>query len=59
MISKTHSIPIFHTKLHRPLVARDYVHREGLNGLLDESSAHALTLVSAPAGYGKSSAVSH
>jgi LuxR family maltose regulon positive regulatory protein len=53
MIPKTHSIPIFHTKLHRPPVARDFVHREGLNALLDGSSDHPLTLVSAPAGYGK------
>jgi LuxR family maltose regulon positive regulatory protein len=59
MISKTHSIPIFHAKLHRPPVARDFMRREALDALLDQSPAHALTLVSAPAGCGKSSAVNH
>ncbi len=58
MTVSRYSIPIIRTKLHRPPVARDFVHREGLNALLDESSDHPLTLVSAPAGYGKSTVVS-
>ncbi len=54
-----YSIPIIRTKLYRPSVASDFVYREGLDALLDESSDHPLTLVSAPAGYGKSTVVSH
>jgi hypothetical protein len=59
MTVSNYSIPIIRTKLHRPPVAGDFVHREGLNRLLDESFDHPLTLVSAPAGYGKSTSVSH
>ena len=51
--------PIIRTKLNRPPVAGDFVYREGLNALFVENSDHPLTLVSAPAGYGKSTAVSH
>jgi LuxR family maltose regulon positive regulatory protein len=59
MNSGRHSIPIYRTKLHRPPVARDFMHREALDVLLDQSFDHPLTLVSAPAGYGKSSCISH
>ena len=59
MMAGKHSIPIYKTKLHRPRVARDFMQREALDVLLDHSSDHPLTLVSAPAGYGKSSVVSH
>ncbi len=59
MTVSNYSIPIIRTKLHRPPVAGDFVHREGLNRLLDESLDNPLTLVSAPAGYGKSTIVSH
>ena len=59
MTVSRYSFPIIRTKLHRPPVAGDFVYREGLNALLDESSDHPLTLVSAPAGYGKSSLISH
>jgi LuxR family maltose regulon positive regulatory protein len=59
IMPEKHSIPIYHTKLHRPPLARGFMHREALNVLLDQSPDHPLTLVSAPAGYGKSSAVSH
>jgi len=41
------------TKLHRPPVARDAVCRERLLARLDEGSHLPLTLLSAPAGYGK------
>ena len=51
--------PIIRTKLHRPPVAGDFVYREGLNALFVENSDLPLTLVSAPAGYGKSTIVSH
>jgi LuxR family maltose regulon positive regulatory protein len=59
MLAGKHSIPIYKTKLHRPRVARDFMLREALDVLLDHSPDHPLILVSAPAGYGKSSVVSH
>jgi LuxR family maltose regulon positive regulatory protein len=59
MTVSRYSIPIIRTKLHRPPVAGDFVCRERLHALLDESSDHPLTLVSAPAGYGKSTFISH
>ena len=46
--------PIIRTKLHRPPVARDHLHRDHLLGKLNQHSRRPLTLVSAPAGYGKS-----
>ena len=52
-------IPIIRTKLHRPSVARDLVIRQALYDRLDEAGHLPLTLVSAPAGYGKSTLVSH
>jgi len=51
--------PILRTKLHRPRVSDDLVHRERLHALLDRGSRTSLTLVAAPAGYGKSMLVSH
>ena len=42
------------TKLYRPLVPPDHVHRPRLIEVLDASFQAPLTLVSAPAGYGKS-----
>ena len=59
MTVSKYSIPIIRTKLHRPPVLGDFVYRERLNALLEESSDHPLTLVSAPAGYGKSALISH
>ena len=59
MTVSRYSFPIIRTKLHRPPVAGDFVYRERLNALLEESSDYPLTLVSAPAGYGKSSLISH
>ena len=47
------------TKLHRPPVPDDYVHRPRLLALLDRYPKRALTLVCAPAGYGKSTLLSH
>jgi LuxR family maltose regulon positive regulatory protein len=53
------AVSIIRTKLHRPPVARDHISREALNDKLDAGSQQPLLLVSAPAGYGKSTAVSH
>lgn len=50
--------PIINTKLHRPPVDRNYVHRPHLIAQLDNYRGKALTLVSAAAGYGKSSLIS-
>jgi LuxR family maltose regulon positive regulatory protein len=51
-------IPLIKTKLHRPPVAKDHLHRERLIELLDENLERPLTIVSAPAGYGKTTLVS-
>ena len=47
------------TKLHRPRVATDLVHRERLKQLLDAGLDRPLILVAAPAGFGKSTLLSH
>ena len=59
MADRTQAAPIIRTKLHRPLVTRDFVFRKTLQDRLDEGGHQPLTLVSAPAGYGKSTLVSH
>jgi len=46
--------PILRTKLHRPQLDVDLVHRDRLIELLNRARKVPLTLVSAPAGYGKS-----
>ncbi len=46
--------PILHTKLHRPALPRDLVPRTVLLARLEVARPRLLTLVSAPAGYGKS-----
>jgi LuxR family maltose regulon positive regulatory protein len=50
--------PLLSTKLHRPPVDGNHVHRPNLLGRLDQSRSRPLTLVSAPAGYGKTVLVS-
>ena len=50
--------PILRTKLHRPPIDRNHVHRPHLLEQLDKHRGRPLTLVSAPAGYGKSSLIS-
>ena len=50
--------PLIRTKLHRPPVASDHLHRQHLLDRLDHRRYRPLTLVSAPAGYGKSTLVS-
>ncbi len=51
-------IPILRTKLHRPPIDGAHLHRGHLLGRLNQSQHRPLTLVSAPAGYGKSTLVS-
>lgn len=46
------------TKLYRPSVGRDYLHRQPLLDKLNQSLDRPFTLVSAPAGYGKSTLIS-
>ena len=53
------NMSIVTTKLHRPHIAGDLVMRARLHERLDRSAEVPLTLVSAPAGYGKSMLVSH
>ena len=48
------TIPIIRTKLHRPPIPEDHVHRPQLLEQLEKGRHGQLTLVSAPAGYGKS-----
>ena len=51
--------PILRTKLHRPPVPAYHVHRRELLGRLGKDFHRPLVLISAPAGYGKSTLVSH
>ena len=51
--------PIIRTKLNRPRLRSDLICRERLEWLLDNGREGTLTWVSAPAGYGKSTAVAH
>ncbi|MEE8584146.1 MAG: AAA family ATPase, partial [Acidobacteriota bacterium] len=53
------NLPFFRTKLNRPPVAADLVCRPRLLDALDKGIRMPLSLVSAPAGYGKSMLVSH
>jgi LuxR family maltose regulon positive regulatory protein len=52
------SIPILQTKLNRPPVVKDHLHRQHLLERLNQRLHRPFTLVSAPAGYGKSTLVS-
>ena len=56
--AKQPSVPYLRTKLHRPLVSDGIVLRKRLHEALDRAKQTPLTLVSAPAGYGKSVLVS-
>ena len=56
--SETVPLPILATKLHRPPVAPDILPRARLLEQLNEGRQRPLTLVSAPAGYGKSTLAS-
>ena len=50
--------PLIRTKLHRPPVDTVHLHRQHLLDRLNKRLHRPLTLVSAPAGYGKSTLVS-
>ncbi len=52
------STPLLITKLYRPQVTNDLELRTGLLGRLDQNRHRPLTLISAPAGYGKSTLAS-
>ena len=58
MAGETITHPIVSTKLHRPAVDGIHVHRPHLLDRLDQRRHRPLTLVSAPAGYGKSVLIS-
>ena len=59
MKTDTTNPPLLRTKLHRPPVTAETVRRKRLHELMDRALELPLTLVSAPAGYGKSMLVSH
>jgi len=50
--------PFRRTKLHRPLLGKDHLHRQHLLDRFNQGLYRPLTLVSAPAGYGKSTLIS-
>lgn len=50
--------PFIRTKLHRPRSPENFIHRVRLTEQLQSYSSHSSILVSAPAGYGKSTLVS-
>ena len=50
---------LIYSKLNRPKVVENHIHRPHLIAKLDHRLQRPLTLVSAPAGYGKSMLVSH
>ena len=58
MAKKETALPILSTKLHRPPLAKDHLHRQHLLDRLEKNVHRPLTLVSAPAGYGKSTLLS-
>ena len=58
MHPERYALPILRTKLHPPLTATDIVPRPHLIDQLNQSRHQPLTLISAPAGYGKSTLIS-
>jgi LuxR family maltose regulon positive regulatory protein len=52
-------LPVVRTKLHAPRIPSDLVRRDRLHELLAQNPSRPFTLVSAPAGYGKSTLVAH
>ena len=58
MADETTTIPLIRTKLQRPPIVGEHVHRSQLLERLDQRRQRPLTLVTAPAGYGKSTLVS-
>ncbi len=59
MTTRTNFSPFSRTKLYRPPPANDYVYREQLEGRLASAEAQPIIIVSAPAGYGKTTMISH
>jgi LuxR family maltose regulon positive regulatory protein len=59
MSGDKNDLPLLKTKLHKPPVATDHLHRQHLLDRLNRHRQRPLTLVSAPAGYGKSMLVSY
>jgi LuxR family maltose regulon positive regulatory protein len=53
------SSPLLQTKFYRPRIAKDFVPRARLIEWLQASEHQPLILVSAPAGYGKSTLIGH
>ena len=58
MADEQKTFPLIRTKLHWPPVTKDHLHRERLLDRLEKNRQHPLPLVSAPAGYGKSTLLS-
>ena len=58
MTGETTPLPLLRTKLHRPPVVADHLHRQHLMDWLNKRLHRPLTLVSAPAGYGKTTLIS-
>lgn len=59
MSKSTGAEPIIRTKLYRPPVPADFVERAKLGMDLDQAFKLPLTVLSSPAGYGKSILISH
>jgi LuxR family maltose regulon positive regulatory protein len=57
MLDQSTTLPLIRTKLHRPRVSDDLVLRPHLLDRLNQSLDRKLTLVSAPAGFGKTTLV--
>jgi LuxR family maltose regulon positive regulatory protein len=51
-------LPVLYTKLHRPRVSDDHILRSDIIEIFEKNREKPLSLVSAPAGYGKSLTVS-
>ena len=58
MDDKTFPPFIINSKLHRPQIHGAYIHRQQLINQLDQRSTRPLILISAPAGYGKTTLAS-
>ena len=56
--NQEYSDPLIQTKLHRPVQVTDPIQRLRLTSWLNQRREKPLTLVSAPAGYGKSTLIS-
>ena len=59
MNKSQYSVLVNRTKLYRPPVTADYITRDALDASLEQGVELPLTVVSAPAGYGKSTLISH